>query len=310
MSSSQYRCNDPADLAAIMAIENKLAQYNPMDDIIDYYADDAIVLDVYAPGIFRGRSEIHAGFEEGLQTLETFTGNITDSNILSSGNLAAAALQVRFDVTLKNGQKVALQLRQLDAFKKVNGKWLIVQQHISFPVDAKTGMGVLNGPLPVRGPVQWPANPLPGPAVSREQGIAEIHQFLDRGVVVPNVDALMEYYGPTDDLIVYDMLYPPGEFRGMRETRDGFAPVMNYTAPKVEMLELVVDSDGLLAIQIDVQDITVTEQDGSQRNFGLRQSDCLRRVGDRWYSVFEMCSVPIDPSTGKAVLESARIAGK
>src|SRR5690606_2305141 len=68
MSSSQYRCNDPADLAATMAIENKLAQYNPMDDIIDYYADDAIVLDVYAPGIFRGRSEIYAGFEEGLQT--------------------------------------------------------------------------------------------------------------------------------------------------------------------------------------------------------------------------------------------------
>src|SRR5690606_5731379 len=265
---------------------------------------------IFEPGTFKGTDAIYKGFEEQMSKMQSMKSDMPDINIATNGNFACAAMTLHFNAKMTDGSTTDITLRQLDAFKKINGKWLIVQQHISFPVDAKTGMGVLNGPLPVRGPVQWPADPLPGPAVSREQGIAEIHQFLDRGVVVPNVDALMEYYGPTDDLIVYDMLYPPGEFRGMRETRDGFAPVMTYTAPKVEMLELVIDSDGLLAIQIDVQDITVTEQDGSQRNFGLRQSDCLRRVGDRWYSVFEMCSVPIDPSTGKAVLESAKIAGK
>jgi ketosteroid isomerase-like protein len=297
--------NSPADVNAIMEIEKTLAEFHPMSKLIDYYADDAIALDVYDPGIYRGKDEIYRGFEEGVQHIEDFKGDIADINILTNGTFAGAALQVRFQVTLKGGQELNIQLRQLDAFKKINGKWQIVQQHISFPMDPKTGLGVMNGPLPIRGPIQWPQNPLPGPQVSPEQARQEIHDFLETGVMVPDVDALMRYYGPTDDVLVYDVLHPPGEFRGLKETRDGFAAVMNFTDPQVKMLELVVDSDGVFGIQLDVQDITVTEKNGSRRNFMLRQSDILRRVDGKWYTVFEALSMPIDPKTGLAVSNPA-----
>jgi ketosteroid isomerase-like protein len=90
--------------------------------------------------------------------------------------------------------------------------------------------------------------------------------------------------------------------------RDGFAPVMNFTAPKVKILDLVIDSDGVFGVQIDVQDITVTQKDGSKRNFMLRQSDCMRRVGGKWYSMLEAISMPIDKKTGKAVTDPASFA--
>jgi hypothetical protein len=54
---------------------------------------------------------------------------------------------------------------------------------------------------------------------------------------------------------------------------------MNFTDPQVKMLDFVVDSDGVFAVQIDAQDITVTQKDGAKSNFLLRQSDCMRRTG-------------------------------
>ena len=41
--------------------------------------------------------------------------------------------------TLKSGKKMDYTVRVTDGFKKINGKWLIVHTHISFPVDMQTG---------------------------------------------------------------------------------------------------------------------------------------------------------------------------
>jgi ketosteroid isomerase-like protein len=226
-------------------------------------------------------------------------------NIVGDGKLACSALHVRFHFKQKDGKEGDLTVRQLDGFKQINGKWLIVQEHISLPTDPKTGMGIFDGRMPARGQLAWDLGTFKGPAVSPAQGIKEIKKWLDVGVLSPDVDALMKYYGPTDDVLVYDVMYPPGELRGMKETRDGFAPVMNYTAPKVNMLDLAVDSDGLLGIQIDVQDVSTTQKDGKVSRFMLRQSDCMRRVDGKWYSLFEALSMPIDSKTGKAVSDPA-----
>jgi ketosteroid isomerase-like protein len=300
--------NKPTDVAAIKAVEGQLAKLNTMKELIRYYAPQAIVYDAYAPGVFRGTKQIFDGFEQQFAQGQSFTGAIPDMNILSDGKFACAAMQVHFDYTLKNGTQGAITMRQLDAFKKIGGKWLIVQQHISFPMDPKTGMGLLDSPMPIRGALAWNRKSFDGPAVAPERAKKEVRSWLNVGVLSRDLDELMTYYGPTDDIIVYDMLYPPGEFRGMKEVRDGFAPVMNYTNPQVKILDFVVESDGVFAVQIDAQDITVTQKDGTKSNFLLRQSDCMRRMDGKWYSVFEAVSVPVDAKTGKSVTNPSAIA--
>jgi ketosteroid isomerase-like protein len=300
--------NRPADVSAVTDIEMKLAKLNTMKDLIQYYAPDAVVFDTYAPGIYRGTKQIYDGFEQQFALGQSFTGAIPDMNILSDGKFACAAMQLHFNFVMKNGAKGTITLRQLDAFKKIGGKWLIVQQHISFPMDPKTGMGLLDSPMPVRGPLQWNPQSFAGPPVPLSQAKNEIRSWLDTGVLSRNLDELMTYYGPTDDVIVYDMLYPPGEFRGMKEVRVGFAPVMDFTDPHVKILDFVVDSDGVFAVQIDTQDITLTKKDGTKSNFYLRQSDCMRRMNGKWYSVFEEISEPVDAKTGKSVTKASAIA--
>ena len=45
--------------------------------------------------------------------------------------------------TQKDGSKKEAVVRVTDVFRKMNGKWLIVQEHVSFPVDIATGQADL-----------------------------------------------------------------------------------------------------------------------------------------------------------------------
>lgn len=41
--------------------------------------------------------------------------------------------------TRKNGSRLDWAVRVTDVFRKIHGKWLIVHEHVSFPVDLETG---------------------------------------------------------------------------------------------------------------------------------------------------------------------------
>jgi hypothetical protein len=42
-------------------------------------------------------------------------------------------------MTAKDGSKFNLVARVTDAYRKINGKWLIAHEHVSIPVDLTTG---------------------------------------------------------------------------------------------------------------------------------------------------------------------------
>ena len=41
--------------------------------------------------------------------------------------------------TAKDGSHTTVVIRVTDVYRKIKGKWLIVQEHVSFPVDLATG---------------------------------------------------------------------------------------------------------------------------------------------------------------------------
>jgi ketosteroid isomerase-like protein len=46
--------------------------------------------------------------------------------------------------TMKNGQKADRWLRWTACYRKTNGKWLIVHEQVSVPVDLRSGKAVLD----------------------------------------------------------------------------------------------------------------------------------------------------------------------
>ena len=293
--------NAPADLAAIKLIETTMATETNMDKLIGYYADDATVLDIYAPGIYKGHDQIYAGFAPQMAAIQSMTHRMAEMNVATNGNFACAASQIEFDAVLKDGKKMSLSVRQLDAFKKIGNEWKIMQQHISLPIDPKSGAAIMDGPVNARGEIAWSKDPLPGPASTPEEAKAAIRTWMDVGGASTSLDMLMGYYGPGDDILVYDSF--ASNLRSMKEVRAHYAAIMNsYTDIKLEMPDFVVDSDGVFGVQLDTQRITLTMKDGSTQKLALRQSDCMRKSGDKWYSFLEHLSFAVDPKTGQGVV--------
>jgi ketosteroid isomerase-like protein len=296
--------NDPADVRAITAIETALATQTQMSRIIGDYAPNALLEDAYLPAIYHGRTQIYADFVPQLKAIDapTLHHTMPELNILSDGRYACAALQLHFNFQLTDGKPVALSIRQLDAYKKINGRWQVIEEQISVPSDPKTGMAVLDAPVPVDGPMAWGAAPLPGPAVPPAAAKAQIRGWLQTTATSTTIAQVEAGYGPGDSELVYDESIP-GELRGRQQIGDHYAPLMNAVASAAVTFPLFTDdSDGVLGMQMDTQNLRLTMKNGTKLSVSFRQSDCLRRVGGQWYSVFEMVSYPVDLKTGKSVM--------
>jgi ketosteroid isomerase-like protein len=58
---------------------------------------------------------------------------VTDRKLTFSHSIQPATL------TAKDGAKFNLVVRVTDAYRKIDGKWLIVHERVSVPVDLSTG---------------------------------------------------------------------------------------------------------------------------------------------------------------------------
>ncbi len=293
--------NAKKDLAAIRKVEEALATELDIDKVMTHYADDAVALDMFSPGIFQGKAEIRAGFGPQLAAIRSISKTTPEMTIATNGQFACAASQIAYEAVMKDGTKTTMNVRVLDAFKKIGGNWRVVQQHLSLPVDPVTLSALPSAPIQPRTLV-WSDQPLEPASTTPELAKEQILEFMDVGGASVGLEKLMTYYGPSDDTLLYDA-FSPKALIGKQEIADFYAPVMgSYDGISLSMPLFVADSDGSFGIQIDTQKLTLNMKDGSKRNIALRQSDCMRRVGGKWYSFMEMVSYVVDAKTMKAQL--------
>lgn len=300
--------NSPADTRAITAIETEMANTTRPDTLLVHYVPDATVIDAVSPDLYQGTSQIRAGFTPQLAATKAVHATIKEITVASDGQFACDALTLHEDRTDAGGTVTPVELRKLDVFRNVNGHWLITQQQISMPADAKTGMILTDANLPVNGPMQWVADPFPGPKESVATARAGIKDWTDRGLRDIGIEHAMSYYGPGDDVQLYGE-FAPGTLRGKPAIRAYYEPVMG-SFNHIDVINPLfrIETDGLLGSQIDTQNITLHLTGGGTRPISLRQSDCLRVKNGHWYTFLEMVSFPMDPATGKAVMVSANLA--
>ena len=139
----QLTARGDADKAAIQALENI---YN--EGFISKDVDK--IMSVYAPGkqlfvfdVVR-RANIKLGsLQEGLRrAVLGFPGSRQEHDL---GTDHPCRRFVRLwtrrsggRITAKDGTKMAVVVRTTDVYRKINGKWLIVEEHNSVPIDLET----------------------------------------------------------------------------------------------------------------------------------------------------------------------------
>lgn len=133
------------DKAAIEALEARFADaFNAKDvsAIMGVYrpGPDLFVFDVTPPRQHVGWTNYRADWED---TFKSTPGpihfSISHLSITVVGPVAYGHSIQKVVFTRKSGSKAELVVRVTDVYRKLHGRWLIVQEHVSVPVDLDTG---------------------------------------------------------------------------------------------------------------------------------------------------------------------------
>jgi len=135
-----------ADAAAdIRALENRFVaafKAKDPDAIMKVYAPDQtlVVLDVVPPRQYVGAAAYRKDWQTFFDSFDgPLTVELTDLDVAADRNLAYSHSIQHVAGTDKQGKKLDLTVRVTDVYKKAHGRWLIVHEHVSVPVDLDTG---------------------------------------------------------------------------------------------------------------------------------------------------------------------------
>ena len=133
----------PSDRAQLMALEKGFnAGFNAKDakKVMSYYARQGLfVFDVTPPRQHVGWADYKKDWDDLFAAFPgPVTVTITDQALTVVGEVAYGHNIQDSHFTAKDGSKVELVVRVTDVYRKIAGKWLIVQEHVSIPVDLDT----------------------------------------------------------------------------------------------------------------------------------------------------------------------------
>lgn len=132
-----------ADKAAIQALYKQFNDaFNKKDPnaIMAVYAPDVFVFDVVPPRQFVGWDAYKKDWQDVFASMPgPVTNTVNDLDITVVGTVAYTHYVNAGTMTDKDGKQQQLVARSTDVLRKEKGKWLIVQEHNSFPVDLSNG---------------------------------------------------------------------------------------------------------------------------------------------------------------------------
>jgi uncharacterized protein (TIGR02246 family) len=143
-SSGLAASASPTDSAAITALYQQFGvafEHKDLDGIMSFYvpSDSLFVFDVGPPREHRGWNDYRADWKElfaGFKNNPTF--KLTDFGMTIDGDLAYTHSVQQVTANVGANSPTTVAVRVTDVLRKIDGKWLIVQEHVSIPVDLNT----------------------------------------------------------------------------------------------------------------------------------------------------------------------------
>jgi ketosteroid isomerase-like protein len=132
----------------IRALEDQFAaaaSAKDLDAIMKVYVrgNDLFVFDVGVP-------RQHVGWEDYKKDWHDFLAlypgplkfTVSDLSVMSDGKIAYGHSIQHLSGAMADGTPADMTVRVTDVYRKIDGKWLIVQEHVSVPIDFSTGKPV------------------------------------------------------------------------------------------------------------------------------------------------------------------------
>jgi ketosteroid isomerase-like protein len=134
-----------SEVRALLDSQSEAMRRKDIDRLMSLYAPDIVYFDVVPPLQYAGAAALRSRF---LQWFDGWTGPIgmesRDLSIVASGDIAVAHWLSRSSGTLKNGREVGSWVRATSCCQRSNHQWLITHEHISWPVDSRSGSAAMD----------------------------------------------------------------------------------------------------------------------------------------------------------------------
>jgi uncharacterized protein (TIGR02246 family) len=146
-TAARHTNNNEAAIRQLYDDWAKAFRARDLDAIMSVYApgDALVAYDIVPPLQYRGNEAYRKDY---VELLAQYDGPIDveyrDMRIVAGDEVGFIHCLERISGTLKNGQKSDVWLRATSGVRKINGKWLIVHDHISVPANFETGKAGLD----------------------------------------------------------------------------------------------------------------------------------------------------------------------
>jgi ketosteroid isomerase-like protein len=117
-----------------------------LDGVKSIYAPDIVSFDVGPPLQVVGAEAKSRNWVDAFTMFQRpLRFEIRDHTITVDGDMSFAHGFNRLSGTLQNGNRMdGSWVRATYCFRKIDGRWLVVHDHVSVPLDVATGRGVLD----------------------------------------------------------------------------------------------------------------------------------------------------------------------
>jgi ketosteroid isomerase-like protein len=132
------------DEAIILGIEKDMAAAQTVDGVMGTWDKDVVWYDIN-PGEVDGLAAVRADFGQQIAHVKNIRTEILRIKIVADTHIGYAYSTQHLVADGVNGAPdVDFTFRETDCFQKKAGKWTLMHQHISLPVDLKSGKAVLD----------------------------------------------------------------------------------------------------------------------------------------------------------------------
>ena|SRR5215218_6234603 len=143
--------NPTEEIVAEADIQHRVADYakaisaKDIDAVMSFFAPDVVSFDIAIKTLrYVGADRKRREWQQAFTVYRSIAYDVRDLNVTMDGELAVVHAVNHVKGTLAGGEVTDLWVRWTACFRRIDGIWLVVHDHVSVPVDLENGQAVLN----------------------------------------------------------------------------------------------------------------------------------------------------------------------
>jgi uncharacterized protein (TIGR02246 family) len=145
MSDEQVNGNAEAAIRELLDRFARAFREKDVNGVMSAFAKDIVSFDILPPLQTVGAETFVTHWQEFFDSHQgPIHAEFPDVRIAAADDVAFSYCVHRIKGTLKNGQQTDWWLRWTACYHKVDGKWLIVHEHVSVPADLRSGKALMD----------------------------------------------------------------------------------------------------------------------------------------------------------------------